>query len=127
MIESFLPEPVKMVLMGIISLVIVLSALQRKMPNVAWLQAFKLQDNRTEEQKRRAQRSASMLGGFEMIFAGVAVPAVYLVGTVMFFNEPTQGALLLVGALSVVLIGLGVRVIVKAARSTDSQRMRRGS
>ncbi|HYN82820.1 MAG TPA: hypothetical protein VES88_15130 [Gemmatimonadaceae bacterium] len=116
MVESFLPESVKMVLMGIVSVVIVLSALARRMPDVAWLQTFKLQDKRTEEQKRKAQRSANILGGFEMILAGVALPAVYVISTVMFFNEPSQGALLLVGALSVLLIGIGVRVILKAAR-----------
>jgi hypothetical protein len=117
MIESFLPESVKIVLMGIIALAIVLSALARKLPNVAWLQFFRLQDNRTEEQKRRARRSGDILGGLEMIMAGVAVPAVYLVGSVMFFNDPTRGTLLLVGAISVVLIALGVGVIVKTARS----------
>lgn len=116
MVESFLPESVKMVLMGIVSVVMVLSALARRMPDVAWLQTFKLQDKRTEEQKRKAQRSANILGGFEMILAGVALPAVYVVLTVMLFNEPSQGVLLLVGAFSLLLIGIGVVVIVKAAR-----------
>lgn len=116
MIESFLPESVKIVLMGVIALVIVLSALARKLPGVAWLQAFKLPDNRTDEQKRRARRSADILGGLEMIAAGVAMPAVYLVTSVMFFSEPTPGVLLVLGVFSVLLIGLGVGVIVKGAR-----------
>ena len=123
MVESFLPESVKMVLMGIVSVVIVLSALARRMPDVAWLQTFKLQDKRTEEQKQRAQRSANILGGFEMILAGVALPAAYVILTVMLFNEPSQVVLLVVGAFSVLLIGIGVRVIVKAARS-GTQRSR---
>src|SRR5687768_15470 len=117
MVESFLPESVKMVLMGIVSVVIVLSALAGRMPDVAWLQTFKLQDKRTEEQKRRARRSANILGGLEMIVAGVALPAVYVIPTVMFFNEPSQRVLLLLGAFSIALIGIGVRVIVKAARA----------
>ena len=123
MVESFLPESVKMVLMGIVSVVIVLSALARRMPDVAWLQTFKLQDKRTEEQKRKAQRSANILGGFEMILAGVALPAAYVILTVMLFNEPSQSVLLVIGAFSVLLIGIGVGVIVKAARS-GSQRPR---
>src|SRR5687767_4242094 len=101
MIESFLPESVKMVLMGIVSVVIVLSALARRMPHVAWLQTFKLEDKRTEEQKRKAQRSANILGGLEMIIAGVALPAAYVIVTVMLFNEPSQVVLLLLGAFSV--------------------------
>ena len=123
MVESFLPESVKMVLMGIVSVVIVLSALARRMPDVAWLQTFKLQDKRTEEQKRKAQRSANILGGFEMILAGVALPAAYVILTVMLFNEPSQSVLLVIGAFSVLLIGIGVGVIVKAARA-GSQRPR---
>jgi hypothetical protein len=117
MVESFLPESVKMVLMGFGLLVIVLVMLAHKMPNVPWLQAFKVQDRRTEEQKQRARRTAGILDGFEMIIAGIAVPGAYLVSTVMFFSTPSPVALFLVGAVSVVLIGIGVGVIVKAART----------
>jgi hypothetical protein len=102
--------------MGVVAIVFVLTLLARKMPHVAWLQFFSIPDYRTDEQKLRAERSADMLAGFEMILAGMAAPAVYIFSTIMFFNEPSSAVLLVVGAFSLVFVGLGLRVILRAGR-----------
>jgi hypothetical protein len=102
-------------IMAITVLILVaLSHSAKKNPHIAWLQKFHLPDRRTEEQKRRAQRIGRITDGFEMIIAGVCIPASYLLMTVMFFSEVNPlifGSLALAGF---VLAVLGVVSIVKS-------------
>ena len=89
-------------------------------PRLAWLRKFRLEDNRTEEQKLRARRSRTIMDGLEMIMMGLVLPPLYLLSTVMaFFSAVNPFILAATVALSLVLIFMGIRVIVKArAQST---------
>lgn len=78
-IDGFLPDSVKLFLLGLMAAVFVLSRAARRYPQVDWLQKFQLRDYRTEEQKRRARRSGNIMAGIEMILMGLAIPAVYFV------------------------------------------------
>jgi len=86
----------------------------RRYPHVTWLQPFNIPDRRTEEQKSRARHTANVMGGLEMIGMGAAVPPLYLLSTVMFFNDPDPAILGGTILFSIVLIYLGVRTIVKS-------------
>ncbi len=115
-IESLSPDAIKLPILGIIATVFVLSQAARRYPHVDWLRKFEFPDHRTPEQKRRAARSGQIVGGLEMILIGIALPFGYLVLTVMFMNEPSADALLLVGGGSLLCIAFGVAAIVKARR-----------
>lgn len=116
MVELFLTEPVKDAVLSLVALLIVLTALARRMPHVTWLQFFSVPANRTEQQDSKMRRSGNVLVGFEMILAGMAIPAVYLFSTMMFFNQPSRLGLLLVGVLSLLSVWFGMRVILKSDR-----------
>jgi hypothetical protein len=92
-----------------------LSRVRGKYPHVAWLQAFKIEDRRTEEQKRKARHTRQILDGMEMIVMGLVLVPLYLLSNVlMFFSTPNPAILTLTGVGSVVLIAFGIRTIVKA-------------
>jgi len=58
-------------------------------PHVAWLQVFRLPYlKESEEQKAKRRRSANRLAGLEIVCAGLVLPLLYFVSTVMMFNEP---------------------------------------
>jgi hypothetical protein len=84
-------------------------------PRLAWVRKFKLKDNRTEQQKLRARRSRHIMDGLEMIVMGLVLPPLYLLSTVMaFFSGVNPFILAGTIALSLVLIVIGIRSIVKA-------------
>jgi len=87
-------------------------------PRLAWITKLKLPDHRTEEQKRRARRSRNIMDGLEMIMMGLALPPLYLFSTVLSFFSGIN-TLVLAGtiALSLLLIGIGIRVIIKRPAS----------
>jgi hypothetical protein len=112
--DSFLPDSVKAILLGLIAVVFVLSRLAPRFPDVAWLQVFRLPVRQmSEEEKARRRRRASLMAGIEMILAGLVLPLLYLASKVMMFNEPTTLGLMIVGACSVACMGLGIWVIVR--------------
>ncbi len=108
-----------MVLGGLAFALFGLSALSRRFPEVAWLQAFRIENRLTEEQKARMRRRAQVHAGVEMILVGIALPMGYVVLTVMFMNNFTPLATTLVLAGSVLFIGLGVTAIVRSRRQTS--------
>jgi hypothetical protein len=116
-IESLLPDSVKIPVLGVITLVIVLSALASRYPAIEWLQRFRVRDNRSDEQKARARRSSNILAGAEMVMMGLAIPFVYGIATVMFFNDFGTGEMLVVGAVSLLCVGLGMWTLAKARSS----------
>src|SRR5919197_3353894 len=95
------PERLKLALAALIVVVMVLALLGKQYPDVAWLQVFRSPANRlTNEQRTRIRRSQNRLAGVELILAGVIVPLAYFALTVMFFNEPTLGMSVMVGAIA---------------------------
>jgi hypothetical protein len=112
--ESFLPDSVKAILLGLIAVVFVLNRLAPRFPDVAWLQVFRLTVRQmSEEEKARRRRRANRMAGVEIILAGLVLPLLYLASKVMMFNEPTQLGLIVVGGCSLACIGLGIWVIVR--------------
>ena len=112
--ESFFPDSVKAILLGVIAVVFVLSRLAVRFPDVAWMQVFKRPvPNLTEEEKARRRRRANRMAGIEIILAGLILPLLYLLSKVMMFNEPTTFGLIIVGACSFACIGLGIWIFAR--------------
>lgn len=112
--ESFLPDSVKAILLGLIAAVFVLSRLAPRFPDVAWLQVFRLPVRQmSEEEKARRRRRANRMAGVEIILAGMILPLLYLAAKVMMFNEPTTLGLVIVGGCSLACIILGIWVIAR--------------
>lgn len=107
---------VQLVLGGLAAVLFGLSALSRRFPEVAWLQAFRFENRLTEQQKARMRRRAQVNAGVEMILVGIALPMGYIIITVMFMNDFTPIATTLVLAGSVLLIGLGITAIARSRR-----------
>lgn len=103
---------VQLVALGILAVVLGLSALARRFPHVAWLQLFHYHLPRLSEQQRAKMRQrANFYAGVEMILMGVVLPMLYVAVTVMFFNAFTTTGIVLVIAGSLLLVGLGVTAI----------------
>ena len=120
LMDSFLPDSVKAILLGFVAVVFVLSRLSYRFPDVDWLQHFRLPiPHFSEEQKRRQRRRASLMAGMEIILAGMVLPLVYVAAKVMMFNEPTTLGMAIVGGCSVACIILGIWVIVRNFRQTQ--------
>ena len=112
--ETFLPNSVKAILLGIIALVFVLSQLARWLPHVAWLQLFRLPViQMSEEQKAKRRRSGNRMAGLEMVLAGVVLPLLYFGSTIMFFSTPQTIPTIIVTAGSVLCIALGIWMFVR--------------
>lgn len=116
--ESFLPDSIKALLLGVLAIGFTLSRLARTFPDVAWLQYFRLPIRQmSEEERERGRRSANRLAGLQIILAGIVLPFLYLVSTVFMFNEPKALALTIVTACSIACIALGVWIFVRNWRA----------
>jgi hypothetical protein len=112
--ESFLPDSVKAILLGLIAIVFVLNRLSRRLPHVAWLRAFRFPViQMSEEERERRRRSGNRMAALEIAFAGLALPAVYFLSSVMFFSEPKTIPTIIVIACSVLCLGIGIWVLVR--------------
>ena len=112
--EAFLPNTVKAILLGVLAIVFVLSRLARALPHIAWLQVFRLPlVEMSEEERERRRRSGNRMAALEIVIAGVALPLVYFISTIMFFSEPTPIPTLIVAACSILCIGLGSWIFVR--------------
>jgi hypothetical protein len=70
--EAFLPESVKIVLLGVFAAGIVLVWVSRRLPQVAWLEPFRLRGFQlTEAQKARHRRFHIIKAGFEIMLAAL--------------------------------------------------------
>jgi hypothetical protein len=107
-------EGMQALIVGTIIVLFLLSRATRRYPHVEWLQSFKFNDPRTEEQKRRARRTGEIMGGIELIGIGAAAPPVYLLSTVFMFSNPNPAILAASIVFGVAFILLGIRAIVKA-------------
>lgn len=100
--EAFLPNSVKAILLGVLAIAFALAWLARAFPQVAWLQVFRLpQVQLSEEQRARRRRFGNRRMAFEFIVAGLALPLLYMVSTVMLFNEPKTIPMIIVSSCSV--------------------------
>jgi hypothetical protein len=96
------------VLGGFFILLLGLSALSRRFPDIAWLQVFRYNAPRlSDEQRAKMTQRANIYAGIELIILGIIVPLVYFAGTVMMFNEPTPTGIIISLVSALVLIGLG--------------------
>jgi hypothetical protein len=112
--ESFLPDTVKAILLGLIAIVFVLNRLSRRLPHVAWLQVFRLPVMQmSEEQRARRRRSGNRMAALEIVVAGLALPVVYFLSTIMFFSEPKVIPTIIVTAFSILCITLGIWLFVR--------------
>ena len=83
----------------------------------ALLRKFEFSDMRSPEIQRRAQRSARITAGLEIIAIGVAMPPLYLLSTAMFFDEPSSSILFGAVMFAIVMSYAGLRVIIRARQS----------
>lgn len=112
--EALLPDIVKAILLGLFAIAFALLWLARALPQVAWLQVFRLPAIQlTEEQKRRQRRSTNRQVALEMMVAGLALPLLYLVSTVMLFNDLKTLPTTIVTAGSLLCIAIGIWIFVR--------------
>lgn len=112
--EAFLPDTVKAILLGLLAIAFALAWLARALPQVAWLQVFRFPAiQMSEEQRARRRRSANQLAALEVIVAGLALPFLYFVSTVMLFNDFKTIPTIIVTACSVLCIALGIWIFVR--------------
>ena len=115
--ESFLPDSVKAILLGLIAVVFVLSRLSYRFPDVDWLQHFRLPIRHlSEEEKTRQRRRGNLMAGMQIILAGMVLPLLYIAAKVMMFNEPTTLGMAIVGGCSLACIVIGSWVIARSFR-----------
>jgi uncharacterized membrane protein len=111
---TFLPGTVKAILLGLIAVAFGLNRLAVAFPHIAWLQVFRLPVRQmSEEERARRWRSANRLAGLEMVIAGLVLPLLYFVPTLMMFNEPRPIPTIIVGACSVICIALGIWIFAR--------------
>jgi len=110
----FFSGTVKAILLGLIAIVFVLSRLARSRPDIGWLQVFRLPVvQMSDEQRIGRRRSANRLAALEMIIAGFALPAVYFISTLIFFNEPKTVPTIIVSGCSVLCIAAGIWIFAR--------------
>ncbi len=112
--EAFLSDTIKAILLGLIAIAFVLNRLSRRLPHIAWLQFFRLPAvQMSEEERARRRRSGNRMAGLEIVLAGVVLPPLYFVSTIMLFNEPETITMIIVGAISVACIAAGIWIFVR--------------
>jgi len=112
--EMFLPDTVKAILLGLLAILFALARLARALPHVAWLQVFRLPViQMSEEQRARRRRSANRLAALEIVLAGLALPLLYFISTIMLFNEVETVPLIIVNTCSGLCIAVGIWIFVR--------------
>lgn len=112
--EVFLPDTVKAILLGLLAIAFASVWLARALPQVTWLQIFRLPAIQlSEEQKRRQRRSANQQVALEIMVAGLALPLLYFVSTVMLFSDFETLPTIIVTACSVLCIAIGIWIFVR--------------
>jgi high-affinity K+ transport system ATPase subunit B len=101
-------------MMRLLAIALALASLARAFPHVAWLRVFRPRVvHLSEEQKAKQRRSANRQTALEIIVAGLALPLLYVVSTVMMFNDFKTIPTLMVSAGSVSCIALGIWIFVR--------------
>ncbi len=107
-----MPKTIQLITLGFLGVLFGLSALARRYPHIGWLQAFHIKRPQlTEEQKARMQRRANIHVALQFILLGFGVPVVYVISSVMMFNDPSTLGLTISGIIGFALIVLGMIAI----------------
>lgn len=99
-----------------------LSAASRRFPHIGWLQAFRIENRLTEEQRARMRRRANITSGVELIAIGIGIPIGHAVLSLMFFQTSSTAMTLAVYAAAALCITLGVVAITQNVRKGGSSR-----
>ena len=103
---------IQLIVLALLGALFGLSALSRRYPHIGWLQAFHIKRPQlSEEQKARMRRRANIHVAIQFVLLGFGVPVVYLVSTVMMFNDPSTLGLAISGLIGFALIVLGILAI----------------
>ncbi|MFN2578357.1 MAG: hypothetical protein ABR607_11770 [Pyrinomonadaceae bacterium] len=114
MLERLLPDSVKAILLGVITIAFVLSRLPRWFPDVGWLQVFRIpMIQMSEEQRAKRRRFSNRTAGLEIILAGLVLPLLYFASTIMLFNEPQALPTIIVTACSGLCLALGIWILIR--------------
>ena len=112
--EGIFSDTAKAILLGLIAIAFVLNRLSRRLPHVAWLQVFQLPVvQMSDEEKARRRRSGNRMAALEMVCAGLVLPFLYFLSTIMFFSEPKTIPTIIVTACSILCIALGIWTFVR--------------
>jgi len=112
--EAFLPDSAKAILLGVLAIAFTLAWLARAHPEVAWLQVFRLPAFQlSEEQKARRRRIANGLTALEFMVAGLALPLLYVVSTVMMFNNFKTLPTIIVCTCSLLCFAMAIWILVR--------------
>lgn len=107
-------ETLETVLVVPVLVIVALSILARKRPDVRWLQVFNLQSRLTEEQRARLRRTQNRRAGAELIMLGIVIPLGFLgLKMMLFFSSISAVELVVVGLLSATCIVGGVVALVR--------------
>ena len=102
-------ESFQVVVVLVMLTVFALTRAADRYPHVAWLRRFReIFPRLPEQQRRKFQRRANVLAGAQLILLGVALPIGYVALEAMMFSDITTTEMLLVGAGSLLCIGLGI-------------------
>jgi len=114
MMAAILPDSVKAILLGFLAVMFGLNRLAHAFPHIGWLQPFRLPVRQMSEEERiRRRRGANRLAGLEIVLAGVVLPLLYFIPTMMMFNEPKPVPTFIIGVCSVACITVGIWIFVR--------------
>lgn len=103
---------IQLIVLVILGALFGLSALSRRYPHIGWLQAFHIKRPRlTEAQQARMQRRANIHAAIQFMLLGFGVPVIYVVSSIMMFNDPSRVGLVISGVIGLALIVLGIIAI----------------
>lgn len=107
----------QLVVVLLLATVFGLLAASRRYPHIAWLRRFSNALPRLpEEQRRKARKRGDFYAGVQLILLGIALPFGYAALTIMTFSSFTTTQTVLVGAGSLLCIGLGIIAISHSRR-----------
>jgi len=103
---------IQLIVLVILAVVFGLSALSRRYPHIGWLQAFHIKrPPLTEAQRARMQRRSNIYVAIQLMLLGLGVPVLYVVSSIMMFNDPSRTGLVISAIIGLALIVLGIVAI----------------
>ena len=110
--DRAMTSTIQLIILTLLGALFGLSALARRYPHIGWLQAFHIKRPQlSEEQQARIRRRANIDAAIQFVLLGFGVPVVYVVSSVMMFNDPSTVGLIISGTIGLGLIVLGIIAI----------------